>query len=47
MGGRTGSVWLWFGEEGCERESSVLQINKGFSNGEGVNGSPYALRLKQ
>lgn len=26
---------------------SVLQINKGFSNGEGVNRSPYALRLKQ
>lgn len=43
MGGGTGSVWLWFGEEGCERESNVLQINKGFSYGKGVNGSLYAL----
>lgn len=43
MGGGAGSVWLWFGEEGCERESNVLEINKGFSDGKELNGSPYAL----
>lgn len=43
MGGGTGNVWLWFGEEGSERESNVFQINKGFSDGKGVSGSPYAL----
>lgn len=43
MGGGTGSVSLWFVEEGSERENNVLQINKGFSGGKGVSGSPYAL----
>lgn len=43
MGEGTGSVWLCFGEEGSERESNVLQMNKGFLDGKGLNGSPYAL----